>query len=56
MNCENCKYPTLCKAVIIGSIISVVSAGWCYYYKSPPSNKETKPSTEEEKIQPDVNM
>ncbi len=55
MNCENCKYPTLCKAVVIGSIVSIVTAGWCYYYRSPskPSNKETKPSTEET---PDVNM
>ena len=56
MNCENCKYPTLCKAAIIGSIISVVSAGWIYYNKksSKPSKEDQKPSNEE--IQPDVNM
>jgi hypothetical protein len=47
MNCENYKYPTLCKGVVIGSIISVVTAGLCYYYRSSPSNKETKPPTEE---------
>ena len=56
MNCENCKYPTLCKAVIIGSIISVVSAGWIYYNKkSSKPSKEDQQSTLEE-TQPDVNM
>jgi hypothetical protein len=58
MNCENCKYPTLCKAVVIGSIVSIVTTGWYYYYKSSlkPSNEETKPSNEETTTQPDVNM
>jgi hypothetical protein len=57
MNCENCKYPTLCKAIIIGSIISAVSsAGWIYYKMktTKPSSEEQKPSSEE--TQPDINM
>ena len=57
MNCENCKYPTLCKVVIIGSIISAVSsAGWIYYKMKTikPSSEEQKPSSEE--TQPDINM
>ena len=57
MNCENCKYPTLCKAVVIGSIISIVTAGWIYYNKksSKPSSEEQKPSSEETP-KPDINM
>jgi hypothetical protein len=57
MNCENCKYPTLCKVTIIGSIITVISSvGWLYYKvkSTKPSSEEQKPSEEENK--PDVNM
>jgi hypothetical protein len=50
MNCENCKYPTLCKAVVLGSVVSVITAAWCYYRSS------SKPKNEEQKTQPDVNM
>ena len=56
MICENCKYPTLCKAAVIGSVISVMTAAW-YYYRSPkPKNEEQNPKNEEQKTQPDVNM
>lgn len=57
MNCENCKYPTLCKAVVIGSIISIITAGWCYYRSpSKPSIEEPKPSIEKETTPADINM
>ena len=58
MNCENCKYPTLCKVTIVGSIVTAVTAGWIYYNKksSKPSNEHQKPSKEDQTIQPDVNM
>jgi hypothetical protein len=58
MNCENCKYPTLCKAVVIGSVVSVITAAWCYYRSSSkPKNEDQKPKNEEpETTQPDVNM
>ena len=57
MNCENCKYPTLCKVTIIGSIITVISsAGWLYYkMKSTKSSSEEK-TTSKEETHPDVNM
>ncbi len=59
MNCENCKYPTLCKVTIIGiSVVSALSAGWLYYrMKSSKSSLEkSKPTNDDSTTQPDVNM
>jgi hypothetical protein len=55
MNCENCKYPTLCKVTIIGSVITVISAGsyWLYYKLKTPSESPKEPESDNT---PDVNL
>ncbi len=56
MNCENCKYPTLCKVAFVGSIVTAITAGWLYYRSlSKPSN-HPNPSNNDTTNQPDVNM
>ena len=55
MNCENRKYPTLCKVTIIGSVVTIISAGsyWLYY----KLKTKTEPSKETETNNtPDVNL
>ena len=55
MNCENCKYPTLCKVTIIGSVITIISAGsyWLYYKIKPTYESSKEPETINI---PDVNL
>ena len=33
MNCNNCKYPTACKAGIVVSILAALSGGGYYVWK-----------------------
>jgi len=51
MNCENCKYPTLCKVTIVGSIVTAITAGWLYYKKiSKPSNPPNNDTTNQHDV------
>ena len=33
MNCENCKYPAVCKAGIVISVLAVLSGGGYYAWR-----------------------
>ena len=43
MNCNNCKYPTACKAGIVVSILAALSGGGYYVWKRYFKRGDTTP-------------